>query len=115
MTLSEFIKQVEAVVRRRDFGKPSAAKRGRPLARSHVPIIEHTQKAPPFNIGRRHTEQIQGRAFAKRDDAVNYAQRVIDARRVDLLSKLVAPGGRALREYHGLPTEVPEENQNVHS
>lgn len=86
-----------------DLGKASAAKRGRNPRWPYVPIIDYGPQE--FGVHAVHTQQIKGKAFATRDEAVAYAQRVIDHQRALLAKHLALPGYRALREQHGLPRE----------
>lgn len=88
-----------------DFGTAAAAKRGRSRLLPYVPIIDFGEQ-PAGSVLRTRTEQIRGRAFADRDLAVAYAQRVIDARTAQHERHLVTPRMRALREQEGLPREL---------
>lgn len=65
----------------------SAAKRGRNPRFPYVPIIVRKLSAPPFNLGRRITEQLRGEAYATRAEAVARAQYVIEWRKTRALSK----------------------------
>lgn len=94
---------IVAAVDATHFGKASAQKRGRNPKWPYVPVILH---ATGGLGGGGHQEQIRKRAFETRDEAVGYAQSVIDARRESLARDLAAPNHRALREAHGLPREV---------
>ncbi len=93
------------VAARVDHGRPSALKRGRNPKWPYVPVIlfDGTPDSP-----RGRQEQILGRAFVTRDEAVEYAAAVIENRRNDLARKLAAPAQRALREWYGLPRELSD-------
>ena len=95
---------VNAAVAKHPFGQPSAVKRGRNPKWPHVPIIDYGEQK--IGVQRTHTEQIMGKAFATREEAVAHAAKVIEARREDLRQKLHRPEMRALREHHGLPREI---------
>lgn len=100
MTLQE---QIDAVVAAHPFGKASAARRGRRSEWPYVPVIDYGER----QVGpKSHTEQIRGRAFDSRENAVAYAQAVIDARRQHMRAQLLVPRMRAFREQHGLPSEI---------
>jgi hypothetical protein len=75
--------------------KATAVKRGRNPRWPYVPVVVHA----------RHTEQIRGKAFATRDEAVSYAAAVIAHREADLIERMKEPRHRALREQHGLPRD----------
>jgi hypothetical protein len=79
-----------------DFGQATANRRGRNPRWPYCPVIDHG--------GRK--EQILGRAYVTRDEAVRAAQFAIDARRALLAAKLALRNYRALREQHGLPREL---------
>lgn len=79
------------------WGKATAAKRGRNPAWPYVPIIDHTA-----NTIKQRTEQIKGKAFKTRDEAIAYAQQVIDARKSQLEKNLAEPRFRALRKQYGI-------------
>lgn len=74
----------------------SARKGGRDPRWPWVPVIRRGD----------HTAQVKGMAFATRDEAVDYAQLVLDAEAASLARKLADPRYRALREQHGLPREL---------
>lgn len=80
--------------------RPKALKRGRNPKFPYVPIYQFGELA-----GNAQTTQIRGRAFATRDEAIEYAQRMIDAFRNKMRSDLRNPKHRALREQYGLPRE----------
>ena len=52
------------------------------------------------------TEQIRSKAFDSRENAVAYAQAVIDARREHVRAQPLVPRYRALRESFGLPADI---------
>lgn len=87
---------VREAVAAKDFGKPTAVKRGRRLEWPYVPVIDHGT----------HTEQLRGRAYATRQEAVNYARTTILARQDDMRRKLSEPRYRAFREQLGLPSNI---------
>lgn len=95
---------IETVVASYPFGRASAAKRGRRQEWPFVPVIDHGEQA--IGVHRTRTEQIKGKAFATREEAVAYAQACIDARRESFRHKLRDPCHRALREQWGLPREI---------
>lgn len=90
---------------RRNFGTATAAKRGRNPALPYVPVIDYTEQTAG-SFTRTHTEQILGRAYADRDEAVACAQRVIDNTIAAYAAKLTERGARSLREFEGLPREI---------
>lgn len=91
---------IDEAVEAMNFGRASAAKRGRNSALPYVPIIDFGEQK--IGVHRTHTEQIKGKAFASRDDAVSYAQRAIDARRALFCARLSDPRERALRAQWGV-------------
>lgn len=80
-----------------DLGKPSARKSGRSPQWPYVPVVIWTD-----DVGRDHDRQIIGKAFATRDEAVDYAARCIAAERTELERKLNMPNHRALRRQYGV-------------
>lgn len=102
--MSRLQEQIDALLDAYPFGKPSAAKRGRNPRWPYVPIIDFGEQ--PTGIHRTRTEQIRGRAFAEREEAVAYAGRVIAARKADMERKLAEPRYRAMREQFGLPRDI---------
>ena len=78
------------------FSRATAVKRGRRSEWPYVPVIDHGT----------HTEQLRGRAYATRAEAVEFAHKSILARREALQRKLRDPRYRALREMYGLPREI---------
>lgn len=99
-TLDDAITRVVATV---DFGTPSAAKRGRNPKFPYVPIVKHTEGGPSGNGW---THQLLGLAYVTREEAVERAQKHIDAARASLARQLTEPRMRALRESYGLPREI---------
>lgn len=91
---------IQAIVEAKDFGKPSAAKRGRNPAFPFVPVIDHGEQTQ--GVHRTRTEQIMGKAFPDREQAIAHAARVIEARKAKLVSDLAEPRMRALRKSYGL-------------
>jgi hypothetical protein len=105
MTTSDsIVTRIQEVAANANFGKPSAAKRGRNPKWPYVPVIDHGE----VKIGRHQTwtEQLRGLAFATRDEAISCAATHIANRRADLASKLADPRYRALRGQYGLPEEI---------
>jgi hypothetical protein len=96
----------EEAAARADFGKASARRSGRNPNWPYVAVIDHGEQATGVHTTR--TETILKVAFATRDEAIQEAQRQIDFRRRSLAKRLALPGYRALREQHGLPTELAD-------
>lgn len=88
---------------RKEAGKPNAAKNGRNPVFPYVPLIMHP---PVFASGSPRREQVLGRAYVTRQEAITEAQRVIDARVAHFRRQLGEPRHRALREQWGLPREI---------
>ncbi len=82
------------------WGQPSAAKRGRNPAFPYVPVIDHGEQET--GVHRTRTEQLLDRAFATREQAIEYAARVIEARKQQLTRKLADPRYRVLRRQYGM-------------
>lgn len=101
MTLQD---QIDAVVAAHPFGRASAVKRGRRKEWPYVPVIDHGRQAVGVHMTR--TEQLPKKAYATRDEAISYAQRVIDARREDMRSRLAMPHQRTWRKQLGLPENI---------
>lgn len=100
MNIAEMIEQK---VSGADFGQPSARKTGRDPRWPYVPVIAHpaTPSAPkPWQ------QQVLGKAYATRQEALAAAESHITAQRSALAHKLAEPRMRALREHYGLPTEL---------
>lgn len=91
-------------LRQPNFGKASAAKRGRNPRFPYVPIIDYGPQEGVVPCTR--TEQIRKRAFATREEAIACAQRVIERNIAVHERTLVTPRYRALREQCGLPREL---------
>lgn len=91
---------IEDAVALADFGRPNAARRGRDPRWPYVPIITDTRRG--------HTNQVLGRAFATRGEALACAEAHIAALRASLRRRLAEPRQRALRAQHGLPRELSE-------
>ena len=106
MDRADFLAAVDRVIAGMPFGKASAAKRGRNPRWPYVPIIELENHATAGYM-QAQTQQVRGRAYATRDEAVACAQRVIDANRESARRRLIEPRFRAFRQQHGLPIEVP--------
>ena len=84
------------------IGTASAAKRGRNPQWPWVPIIDLSA----LQCRGLKTQQVRGKAFATREEAVAYAERVVASRKRALERALADPRQRALREAHGLPREI---------
>lgn len=84
--------------------KADAQKRGRRAEWPYVPVVRHYEPGPQL-AGYRN-EQITGRAYTTREEAIAYAQLVIDHRATEFRKKLTDPRYRALREQCGLPSEI---------
>lgn len=95
---------VERIVAERNFGKPSAAKRGRDPRWPYVPVIDYGPQAIGVHATR--TRQLPARAFATREEAVAHAAKAIEYTRRLFAAHLADPGHRALRESVGLPAEI---------
>lgn len=106
-----FADDVQAAVDRAYAGvTPTARKLGRGADRPHVPALRYPDTSGHGHYsggGRDGVEQILGLAYASRGEAVEAARRVLFNRQVGLTQKLTDPRHRALREYHGLPREIP--------
>jgi len=103
-----FAQQVEkAVLDAHAHESAHAAKRGRRKEWPYVPIVRHRQDTGLQLKGYRE-EQIRGRAYATREEAIAYAERVILARKNSFRTKLYLPNHRALRQQWGLPETLPE-------
>lgn len=96
MTTTLTTETAEAVAATVDYGQPSARKTGRNPRWPYVPVLLHGHQQ----------SQIMGKAFATRDEAIEYAASHVERLRSSLAAKLVDPRQRALREYHGLPREI---------
>jgi hypothetical protein len=89
-----------------EFGRPSAAKRGRNPEWPYVPIIDYGHQEQ--GLARTRTHQIQGKAFKTRDEAVGYARQRIERAKAARLLQLAEPRHRAIRQHYGLPYEIDE-------
>lgn len=85
------------------FGRPTARKSGRDPRWPYVPVIDETHLTDNHQTS---TRQLLGVAYATRDEAVAAADRHIEALYSSLAARLAVPRHRALREQHGLPTEI---------
>ncbi len=97
---------IDAIVAAEQFGRASAAKRGRNPSFPYVPVIDHSDER------RTRTEQILGKAFATRSEAIEYATKVIEHRRETLYINLLDPRYRALRSSYGLFCDLPPARVN---
>ena len=98
------MKTPEQIAAEFDFGKPSAAKRGRRKEWPFVPIINYGRQ--PVGVYMTRTMQLKGLAYATREEAVERAAKHIDGNRTELARKLRDPRYRALRLQYGLPEEA---------
>jgi hypothetical protein len=96
---------VEQIAAQTDFGKPSAAKRGRRKEWPYVPVIDY---GPQVGIYVTRTMQLKGLAYATREEAVEAAAKHIERCRADLAKRLREPRYRALRQQYGLPQEAAD-------
>ena len=103
-TEMEISEKIDLVVANVNFGKPSAAKRGRREQWPYVPVIDHGKQS--VGVYRTRTEQIKGKAFDSRQNAIDFASSVIDARKKELRRKLNDPRYCALRASYGLPFDI---------
>ena len=101
MSNSPLIEQVETVIAGIVWPTPTAAKRGRNASFPWVPIRKYS------DAGLHQTSQIKGKAFATRDEAVEFASLMVEREKESLRMKLLKPQHRALRLQHGLQAEVP--------
>ena len=85
-----------------DFGRAAARKTGNNPCWPYVPVVI---TAHPITRWPRQ-EQLSGKAFVTREEAVAYAESHIARLRADLARKLGEPPYRALREQYGLPREI---------
>lgn len=83
----------------------TAVRRGRRPEWPYVPVLVYAG-TPDAPAG--YTTQIEGKAFADRDEAVACAQAHIDRLTDVLAARLALPAHRALREAHGLPRELED-------
>lgn len=90
---------IATAIASKSWGIATSVKRGRNPAFPYVPVIDHSDEG----IHRTRTEQILGKAFVTRSEAVEYAASVIEARKALLAKSLAEPRMRALRKAHGLP------------
>ena len=81
--------------------RATARKSGRNPGWPYVPVVHHPPCIGLSAIDGR-TEIIRGRAFATRPEAVNYAQRVINARKAKMATDLAEPRMRAFRAQWGV-------------
>jgi len=106
--MSELTEAIEKVVAGVDFGTASAVKRGRSPEWPYVPVINCT-KTKDGSRGYTKNPALR-KAFATREEAVAFAQRMIDSYRKALAARLAMPNHRAEREWYGLPREIAKES-----
>lgn len=95
---------ITAAVEAAAFPTPTARKTGRDPRWPYVPVLI----LPGQPDERVVTQQIRGKAFATRDEAVAHAAAVVEAMRLQLAKDLAKPGYRAMRQQYGLPREIAE-------
>ncbi|WP_300379572.1 hypothetical protein [Henriciella sp.] len=95
-----------AHVAEQKFGEWTAEcrKAGRRPEWPYVPIIRMRKS----NYCGPQTQQVRGRAYATREEAVECAERVIERMKADFIAKLLNPRYRALRESVGMPAEATQ-------
>lgn len=97
---------LDRIVAERDFGAPTAAKRGRNPSYPYVPVIKLRSDGQQLGgFGSARTRQLRGLAYATREEAIQRAQQAIDSYRRQFAIDLCKPGARDLREHYGLPRE----------
>lgn len=92
---------IAAAVEAAAFPTATARKTGRDPRWPYVPVLILPGE-------RRVAQQILGKAFATRSEAVAHAVAVVEANRISLAKRLADPRERALREHHGLPRDISE-------
>lgn len=92
-----------------DTRRASAVKRGRNPRFPYVPIWTYTDATG----GRRTENPMTRRAFATREEAVTYAERLLDREYEVLARHLADPGYRSLREHYGLPRELADVGEDA--
>jgi hypothetical protein len=108
MTSEVLSTAIATVVCKANFGKPSAAKRGRWKDLPYVPIVDYGPQKIGVHATR--TKQLIGLAFATRAEAVASAESYIARERAMLAQHLAEPRYRALRLQYGLPQELEDRN-----
>lgn len=88
---------IEDAVAAAEWGKPSAAKRGRNPAFPYVPVVVYPARTA--NLA-------QGRAYSTREEAVAFCQKHIEHCKQITIARLAEPRNRALREQYGLPRDI---------
>lgn len=107
--MNELNEKIWDAIKDVDLGTASARKSGRNSRFPYVPIVK-LAGVDSIGQGTAQTRQLLGKAFANREQAVEYAQMHLDALRDDLAERLAIPRHRALREQYGLPRDlVPAE------
>ncbi|OUZ10276.1 hypothetical protein BHE97_07955 [Aeromicrobium sp. PE09-221] len=101
--------QIDVVVAEYEFGSAPAVKRGRNPQWPYVPILKSIDEH-----GRASTRQVQGLAYATREEAVDRAERYIAEWREKMRADLANPRHRAWREHLGLPRD-PLSTDSEHS
>jgi len=108
MTSEVLSTEIATTAANANFGKPSAAKRGRWKDLPYVPVVDYGPQKIGVHATR--TKQLMGLAFATRAEAVASAESYIDRERAMLAQKLAGPRYRALRLQYGLPQELETAN-----
>lgn len=104
MNAAEFDQAVAAAVAAtRATITPTARKTGRTAALPYVPVLRYQ----PADGSRGWVQQIRGVSYATREEAIAKAERRLRVQMTVLAAQLREPLYRALREYHGLPRELP--------
>lgn len=83
--------------------RPGSRKDGRSPARPYVPVVVRTDKR-----GIRRTDQIEGLAYATKEEAKEAAAEYLAKEREWTIERLGERRYRALREQYGLPRELEE-------
>jgi hypothetical protein len=97
----------DAIFARRGHLVATARKSGKNPRWPYVPVIAKVG----HHIGPSRTEIVRNRAFETRDEAITYAQRVVDHRNREFAVKLLDPCWRDLREaVFGLPPNLRWDN-----
>lgn len=96
---------IRAAAEAANLGVATHRKTGRHHQYPYVPVVRHTEGGLH---GYGYDEQLLGRAYPTKDEAVAHAQAAINQRRAHLGGQLGLVNMRALREQHGLPRELTE-------
>lgn len=102
--MSTLAEQIAETMNKHNFGIACAMKRGRNPLFPYVPVIDYGEQF--VGVHRTRTEQIRGRAYKTKEEAIAVAEYVISLRKVTLVANLSDPRYRALRVSYGLPSLV---------